>query len=116
MVNKEFFTIPIAIEISTFYRTFFKMESFDDFINKIKTNEKFKDYAVDYMRKHFHQETRKVITDNTGETWFFVDYKRRENKPYTLKYVESLCNLNRTTFLDNYTDILGNKIEFDSYN
>ena len=115
MVNKNFFTIPIAVEMTTFYKTYFKIEDYDDFINKIKTDKKFKEYTIDYFKKHFHQESREVISSIDGITWFFVDYKRREDKKYTLRYLESLSNLNNSLFLENYTDIFGNSIEFEVY-
>lgn len=115
MVNKEFFTILIAADMEGINKSFFKIDDYNKFIKKIKTDERFKDYVIDYMRKYFNQETRKLISSKDGYTWFFIDYKKRENKPYTLKYAESLANLNRSLFFENYTDIFGNRIEFEVY-
>ena len=110
MVNKEFFTIPIAIEMEGLNKTFFNIDDYNTFIKRIKKNEKFKDYVIDYIREYFNQETRKIITSKDGYTWFFIDYKKREDKSYSLKYAESLANLNRSLFFENYTDIFGNMI------
>ena len=115
MVNKEFFTIPIAIEMEGLNKTFFNIDDYNTFIKRIKKNEKFKDYVIDYIREYFNQETRKIITSKDGYTWFFIDYKKREDKSYSLKYAESLANLNRSLFFENYTDIFGNRIEFEVY-
>lgn len=115
MVNKEFFTIPIAIEMEGANKIFFNIDDFNQFIKKIKKDQKFKDYVIDYIRKYYNQETRKLITSKDGYTWFFIDYKKRENKPYSLKYAQMLANLNRSLFFENYTDIFGNRIEFEVY-
>lgn len=115
MVNKEFFTILISIEMEGLNKSFFKVEKFDDFINKIKKDDNFKSYVIDYIRNYFNQPTRKIISSKDGYTWFFIDYKKRDNKPYTLKYAESLANLNKSLFFENYVDIFGNNIEFDTY-
>ena len=114
MVNKEFFTIPIEIEMEGFAKKFFNTD-LNKFIKRIKQEERFKDFAIDYVRKYFNQEARKVITDKSGEEWFFIDYKKVENKPYSLYYVQSLCKLNKEQFLENYTDLFGNRIEFEVY-
>lgn len=115
MVNGNFFTIPIAIEMTTFFRTYFKMEDYSEFINKIKSDSSFKEEVINYVKKHFKQENRYVISSEDGLTFFFVEFKKNINKPYTLKYVESLCCLNTKLFLDNYVDIFGNNIEFEVY-
>ena len=115
MVNKEFFTIPITIDMEGLNKSFFNIDDYNTFIKRIKKDEKFKDYVVDYIRDYFNQETRKLITSKDGYTWFFIDYNKREDKQYTLKYAESLANLNRSLFFENYTDIFGNRIEFEVY-
>ena len=114
MVNKEFITIPVAIDMDGLNKKLFNIESLNDFINKIKNDKKFKDYAIDKITNHFNQQARKLISSKNGVTWFFVDYKKREGA-YTLKYAESLANLNTELFFDNYIDIFGNKIEFEVY-
>ena len=115
MVNKEFFTIPIAIDMEGLNKRFFNIDNYSSFIKKIKTEDKFKSYVIDYMREYFNQPVRKLISSKDGYTWFFIDYKKRENKPYTLKYAESLAYLNNSLFFENYTDIFGNRIEFEVY-
>ena len=40
---------------------------------------------------------------------------KKIDKPYTLMYTEKLANLNESSFFENYTDIFGNKIEFEVY-
>lgn len=115
MVNKEFFTIPIAIDMEGLNKRFFNIDDYNTFIKRIKKDEKFKDYVIDYVREYFNQETRKLITSKDGFIWFFIDYKKRENKPYSLKYAESLANLNGSMFFENYTDLFGNRIEFEVY-
>ena len=115
MVNKKFFTMPISIDMTIFFRSSFKMDDYHEFITKIKEDKEFKDYVIKYVKNHFHQDNREVVSSIDGITWFFVDYKKREEKSYTLFYVESLCNLNNSIFLDNYVDIFGNLIEFERY-
>lgn len=115
MVNKEFFTIPIAIDMEGLNKTLFGLDDYSKFLRKIKTEESFKNYIIDYMRERFNQPARKIITSKDGYTWFFIDYKKREDKPYSLKYAESLADLNRSLFFENYTDIFGNRIEFEVY-
>ena len=115
MVNKEFFTIPIAIDMIGLNKTFFNIDDYNQFIKKIKNDENFKDYVIDYIREHFQQTTRKLITSKDGYTWFFIDYKKSEDKPYTLRYAESLAQLNSSMFFENYTDLFGNRIEFEVY-
>ena len=116
MVNKEFFTIPIAIDMEGLNKCFFGVKNFSKFLRKIRTEESFKNYVIDYMREKFNQPARKIISSKDGYTWFFIDYKKREDKPYTLRYAETLASLNSSLFFENYTDIFGNRVEFEEYN
>ena len=114
-VNSNFFTMPIVVEMPTFFKTFFKMDNYDEFLNKIKTDEKFKKETIKYVKNHFHQDDRYLLSSKDGKDWFFVEFKQRENTDYTLRYIESLSNLNKSLFLENYTDIFGNFIDFEVY-
>ena len=114
-VNSNFFTIPTAIEMPIFFKTFFKMENYDEFLNKIKNDDSFKKEAIKYVKNHFHQEDRYLLSSKDGKDWFFVDFKRKEGNDYSLSYIETLGALNKSLLLENYTDIFGNYIDFEAY-
>ena len=42
MVNKEFFTIPIAIDMEGLNKTLFGLDDYSKFLRKIRTEESFK--------------------------------------------------------------------------
>ena len=114
MVNGNFFIISVSIEMEGFAKKYFKIDNIDEFNNKIINNNSFKNKVLKLINNKWNINQRKIITSKNGELWFLVDYKKY-NKPYMLNYAKLLASLNNSLFFENYTDILGNKIDFEVY-
>ena len=114
MVNGEFFTMPVSIEMEGVAKKYFDIANINEFIIKIKNDNSFRSIVIDTINSNYNTVNRKIITSKDGELWFFIDYKKY-NKPYTLFYAKQLADLNKSLFFENYIDLLGNKIEFEVY-
>lgn len=113
-VNGKFFTIAISIEMEEVAKKYFNIHNIYEFNNKIMNDDNFKNKVINIVNEKWNFEQRKIITSKEATLWFLIDYKKY-NKIYTLKYIEQLANLNKSLFFENYTDLLGNKIEFEVY-
>ena len=113
--NNKYFTISIAIDMVDFMDKKFGIKNYTVFVEKIKTNNEFKEEVLSKLRKYTKEEDKDIITSINGETFFFINYGKY-NQEYTLRFVENLCQLNTNLFFEDYIDILGNKIKFREYN
>ena len=62
--------------------------------------------------KTYFDIKKPLISDKDGNYIYAVNLIEKEDKEYTLRLVESYCNLNRSNFFEEYIDIFGNKITF----
>ena len=62
--------------------------------------------------KTYFDLDKPLISDKYADKIYAINLKNKEERKYTLRLVESYCDLNREHFFTNYIDVFGNKIEF----
>ena len=72
----------------------------------------FEDIKFLNIIKTYFEVGKTLISDKDADYMYGVNLITKDERPYTLRLVETYCNLNRLHFFEDYIDIFGNKITF----
>ena len=111
-LNDKYINLSIAIDMKESYKILFNEKDYQGFINRLKSDKKYKKEIISKLNDHFNLRNYILITNSTYDIWYYARFLENTQKQYTLLYVENVCQLNPTHFYENYVDLFGNEIVF----
>ncbi len=105
-------SIVLTVNMKEDYKEIFGVEeSFESFIEKIKSDKFVLKIATDILYEYYGFKKMPVITDSSYEKWYFVKYSENIKEDYYNYYLK-IGNMNKNCMLGNYVDLFNNKIEY----
>lgn len=116
-LNNKIINLKVGINMRDSFNVIFNENiDYDERIKRILSDDNYKQEIVDKVKKHYHLYNYELITDASYDEWYFVSYDDSIlNRLYMLHYAETLAELNRDNFFEDYEDLFGNKIKFLEY-
>ena len=118
-INNKYIKLLDELDIKKYYNKFINENlknknidaptSYDEFINRIKQDQSYRNLIVDMYEKN----NLKLITDSAYEVFHIVELENEPPKDnYIIEYVSDISRLNIYDMLSNYKDLFGNEIVF----